>query len=92
MDYVKKDSDASLNSLETSTIKNGQNTLSLSDVLKLNNKKLALDEDVPIIRVVTAAEYAELTKDPNVYYFVYNVDPNLSFVTAQELGNYYTKA
>ena len=91
-DYVKKDSDASLNSLETDTIKNGQNILSLSDVLKLNNKKLALDEDVPVIQVVTQAEFEELTKDPNIYYFIYNTDPELAFVTAQELDNYYTKA
>lgn len=90
--YVKKDSDASLNSLETSTIKNGQNTLLLTDVLKLNNKKLALDDDIPVIQVITAEEYKQITKDPNVYYFVYNTDPNLSFVTAEELGNYYTKA
>ena len=91
-DYVKKDSDASLNSLETATIKNGQNILSLSDILKLNNKKLALDEDVPVIQVVTQEEFEELTKDPNVYYFIYNTDPELAFVTAQELDNYYTKA
>ena len=90
-DYVKKDSDATLNSLETSTIKNGQNTLLLSEVLKLNNEKLALDKDVPVIRVVTAEEYEQLTKDPNVYYFVYNTDPELGFVTAKELENYYTK-
>lgn len=90
--YVKKNSDASLNSLETSTIKNGQNTLLLTDVLKLNNKKLALDDDIPVIQVITASEYEQITKDPNVYYFVYNTDPNLSFVTAKELGNYYTKA
>lgn len=90
--YVKKNSDASLNSLETSTIKNGQNTLLLTDVLKLNNKKLALDDDIPVIQVITASEYEQITKDPNVYYFVYNTDPNLSFVTAEELGNYYTKA
>lgn len=90
--YVKKDSNASLNSLETSTIKNGQNTLLLTDVLKLNNKKLALDDDIPVIQVITAEEYEQITKDPNVYYFVYNTDPNLSFVTAEELGNYYTKA
>ena len=37
--YIKKNSNASLKSLETDTIKNGQNTLQLSDVLKLNNKK-----------------------------------------------------
>lgn len=91
-DYIKKDSDASLNSLETTTIKNGQNILSLSEVLKLNNKKLALDEDVPVIRVVSAAEYEELTKDPNVYYFIYNTDPELAFVMARDLDNYYTKA
>lgn len=91
-DYVKKDSNASLNSLETTTIKNGQNILSLSEVLKLNNKKLALDEDVPVIRVVSAAEYEELTKDPNVYYFIYNTDPELAFVMARDLDNYYTKA
>lgn len=90
--YVKKNSDASLNSLETSTIKNGQNTLLLTDVLKLNNKKLALDDDIPVIQVITAEEYEQIIKDPNVYYFVYNTDPNLSFVTAEELGNYYTKA
>lgn len=89
--YIKKNSDASLNSLETDTIKNGQNTLQLSDVLKLNNKKLALDEDVPVIKVVTAEEYETLTKDPNIYYFVYNTNQNLAFVTAEELENYYTK-
>lgn len=89
--YIKKNSDASLNSLETDTIKNGQNTLQLSDVLKLNNKKLALDEDVPVIKVVTAEEYETLTKDPNIYYFVYNTNQNLAFVTAEELKNYYTK-
>ena len=91
-DYIKKDSDASLNSLETATIKNGQNTLSLSEILKLNNKKLALDEDVPVIQMVTQAEFEELTKDPDVYYFIYNTDPELAFVTAQDLDNYYTKA
>lgn len=91
-DYVKKDSDASLNSLETSTIKNGQNILSLSEILTLNNKKLALDEDVPVIQVVTVDEYEELTKDPNVYYFVYNTNQDLAFVTAEELNNYYTKS
>ena len=91
VDYVKKNSDAALNSLETATIKNGQNTLSLSDVLKLNNKKLALDEDVPVIRVVSQTEYENLTKDPNIYYFVYNTNDNLAFVTAEELDNYYTK-
>ena len=90
--YIKKNSDASLNSLETDTIKNGQNTLQLSDVLKLNNKKLALDEDVPVIKVVTAEEYETLTKDPNIYYFIYNTNQDLAFVTAQDLNNYYTKA
>lgn len=90
-DYIKKDSDASLNSLETDTIKNGQNILSLSEVLKLNNKKLALDEDVPVIQVVSQTEYENLTKDPNIYYFVYNTNANLAFVTAEELENYYTK-
>lgn len=89
--YIKKNSDASLNSLETSTIKNSQNILSVSEVLKLNNKKLALDEDVPIIQVVTQEEYEELIKDPNVYYFVYNTREDLAFVTAEELNNYYTK-
>lgn len=89
--YIKKNSDASLNSLETDTIKNGQNTLQLSDVLKLNNKKLALDEDVPVIKVVTAEEYETLTKDPNIYYFIYNTNQDLAFVTAEELKNYYTK-
>lgn len=89
--YIKKNSDASLNSLETNTIKNGQNTLQLSDVLKLNNKKLALDEDVPVIKVVTAEEYETLTKDPNIYYFIYNTNQDLAFVTAEELKNYYTK-
>ena len=91
-DYIKKNSDASLNSLETDTIKNGQNTLQLSDVLKLNNKKLALDEDVPVIKVVTAEEYETLTKDPNIYYFIYNTNQDLAFVTAQDLNNYYTRA
>ena len=89
--YIKKNSNASLKSLETDTIKNGQNTLQLSDVLKLNNKKLALDEDVPVIKVVTAEEYETLTKDPNIYYFIYNTNQDLAFVTAKELDNYYTK-
>lgn len=89
--YVQKDSDATLNSLETSTVKNGQNTLSLSNILQYNSKTLAFDEDVPVIKVVTPAEYEELTKDPNIYYFIYNTDPELAFVTAQELSNYYTK-
>ena len=90
-DYIKKNSDASLNSLETTTIKNGQNILALSDILELNNKKLALDEDVPVIKVVTAEEYETLTKDPNIYYFIYNTNQDLAFVTAEELKNYYTK-
>ena len=90
-DYIKKNSDASLNSLETTTIKNGQNILALSDILELNNKKLALDEDVPVIKVVTAEEYETLTKDPNIYYFIYNTNQDLAFVTAQDLNNYYTK-
>ena len=42
--------------------------------------------------IIESSEYEQITKDPNVYYFVYNTDPNLSFVTAEELGNYYTKA
>jgi hypothetical protein len=41
--------------------------------------------------MVTQAEFEELTKDPEVYYFVYNTDENLAFVTAEELENYYTK-
>ena len=90
-DYIKKNSDASLNSLEIATIKNGTNTLELSDILKLNEKKLALDEDVPIIKVVTAEEYETLTKDSNIYYFVYNTNQDLAFVTAQDLNSYYTK-
>lgn len=90
--YIKKNSDASLNSLETTTIKNGQNILALSDILELNNKKLALDEDVPVIKVVTAEEYETLTKDPNIYYFIYNTNQDLAFITAQDLNNYYTKA
>lgn len=89
--YVQKDSDASLNSLETTTIKNGVNILTIADVLKFNDKNLALKEDVPVIQVVTQAEFEELTKDPNVYYFVYNTDENLAFVTAEELENYYTR-
>ena len=89
--YIQKDSDASLNSLETDTVKNGANILTIAEVLKFNNKNLALEEDVPVIQVVTQAEFEELTKDPNVYYFVYNTDENLAFVTAEELENYYTK-
>jgi hypothetical protein len=77
--------------LETDTVKNGANTLTIADVIKFNNKNLALEEDVPVIQVVTQTEFEELTKDPNVYYFVYNTDENLAFVTAEELENYYTK-
>lgn len=90
--YVQKDSDASLNSLKTETISHNSNTLTIADVLKFNNKNLALEEDVPVIQMVTQSEFEELTKDPNVYYFVYNTDDNLAFVTADELENYYTKS
>jgi len=55
--YVKKDSDASLNSLETSTIKNGANTLTITDILKLNNKRMAFEDDVPVIRVISQEDY-----------------------------------
>ena len=89
--YVKKNSDASLNSLETSTIKNGDNILNISEILKFNNKQLALEEDIPVIQMVTQEEYENLTKDPDVYYFVYNTQDNLAWVTAEELENYYTK-
>ena len=91
-DFVKKDSDASLNSLETATIKNGSDTLTISEVLKFNNQNLAFEKDVPVIRVVSQEEYEELQKDPDIYYFVYNTDPELAFVLASELENYYTKA
>lgn len=90
-DYVKKNSDATLNSLETETIKYGQDTLTISDVLKLNNQNLAFESDVPVIHMVSQEEYEELQKDPDVYYFVYNTDPELAVVTADELQNYYTK-
>ena len=90
-DYVKKNSDATLNSLETETIKYEQNILAISNVLKLNNQNLAFEKDVPVIRVVSQEEYEELQKDPDVYYFVYNTDPELAFVLASELENYYTK-
>ena len=90
--YVQKDSDASLNSLKTETISHNSNTLTIADVLKFNNKNLALEEDVPVIQMVTQSEFEELTKDPNVYYFVYNTDDSLAFVTADELKNYYTKS
>jgi hypothetical protein len=89
--YVKKNSDASLNSLETSTIKNGDNILNISEILKFNNKQLALEEDIPVIQMVTQEEYKNITKDPDVYYFVYNTQDNLAWVTAEELENYYTK-
>ena len=89
--YVQKDSDASLNSLDTETISHDGNTLTIADIIKFNNKNLALEEDVPVIQMVTQAEFEELTKDPEVYYFVYNTDENLAFVTAEELENYYTK-
>lgn len=89
--YVAKDSDASLNSLETSTIKNGANTLVITNLLKLNNKKMAFEDDVPVIQVISQEAFEELEKDPDVFYFVYNTNENLAFVTAQELQNYYTK-
>jgi hypothetical protein len=90
--YVKKDSDASLNSLETSTIKNGANTLTITDILKLNNKRMAFEDDIPVIQLVSQEDYEQLEKDPDVYYFVYNTNPELAFVLASELQNYYTKA
>ena len=89
--YIQKNSDASLNSLETSTIKNGSDTLMISEILKFNNKNLAFEEDIPAIKMVSQDEFEELAKDPNIYYFVYNTNENLAFVTAEELENYYTK-
>jgi hypothetical protein len=41
--------------------------------------------------MVSQEEFEELTKDPDVYYFVYNTDAELAFVTASELRNYFTK-
>ena len=89
--YIQKNSDASLNSLETGTIKNGSDTLMISEILKFNNKNLAFEEDIPAIKMVSQDEFEELAKDPNIYYFVYNTNENLAFVTAEELENYYTK-
>lgn len=89
--YVEKNSDAALNSLETSTIKNGVNTVVISDTVKLNNEALAFNKDVPVIKVISQEAYGQLQeKDPNVYYLIYGTDENLAFVTAQELQNYYT--
>lgn len=89
--YIQKNSDASLNSLETKTIKNGSDTLMISEILKFNNKNLAFEEDIPVIEMVSQDEFEKLAKDPNIYYFVYNTNENLAFVTAEELQNYYTK-
>ena len=90
--YVEKNSDATLNSLETTTVKNGNNVVTISSQLLLNNKPLALSEDVPVIQTISKTAYDALNeKDPDVYYFIYNVDPELAFVTAQELSSYYTK-
>lgn len=90
--YVQKDSDASLNSLETSTIKNGANTLVIANILKLNNKRVAFNEDIPVIETISQEEFEALSeKDPDVYYFVYNTNENLAFVTATDLQNYYTQ-
>ena len=75
---------------------------------KINNEQLIIDvapqgmsiggdpiaklSDVPEIKMVSQDKFEELTKDPNVYYFVYNTNQDLAFVTAQDLNNYYTKA
>ena len=75
---------------------------------KVNDKQLIIDitpqgmsigsdpiaklSDVPEIKMVSQDKFEELTKDPNVYYFVYNTNQDLAFVTAQDLNNYYTKA
>ena len=90
--YVEKNSDATLNSLETSTVKNGNNIVTINSQLLFNNKPVAFSEDVPVIQTISKTAYDELVeKNPDVYYFVYNVDPELAFVTASELSNYYTK-
>ena len=75
---------------------------------KINNEQLIIDvapqgmsiggdpiaklSDIPEIKMVSQDKFEELTKDPNVYYFVYNTNQDLAFVTAQDLNNYYTKA
>ena len=75
---------------------------------KINNEQLIIDvtpqgmsigsdpiaklSDVPEIKMVSQDKFEELTKDPNVYYFVYNTNQDLAFVTAQDLNNYYNKA
>jgi hypothetical protein len=91
--YVKKDSDASLNSLETSTIKNGQNVLSITDLLTLNSKKLAFEEDVPKLITLTKAEYLALVAndelDLDAYYHI--TDDSDTYVLASQLVDYYTK-
>lgn len=92
--YVKKDSDATLNSLETSTIKNGINTLTITDLLTLNNKKIAFEEDIPKMITLTKAEYDALVAndelDEEAYYHI--TDDTDTYVLASQLVDYYTKA
>jgi len=91
--YVKKDSDASLNSLETSTIKNGANTLTITNQLNLNDKKLAFDEDIPKLVTLTKAEYEALIAnnelDEDAYYHI--TDDTDTYVLISQLADYYTK-
>lgn len=91
---VIKDSDASLNSLKTSTIIGGNSTINIGDNVSINGKEVAITENVPTIVVLDQEEYENLTDpDPNVYYMTHGTESDAGGVVTSSYieKNYYTQ-
>lgn len=91
---IDTDSDASLNSLQVATITNEENVLSIGQSITINNETLALDKNVPKIKVMDQQEYEALeTKDPDTYYMTHGTEEdNSGMVTSSFLEeNYYNQ-
>lgn len=80
--------------VSTPKITNGDDSIEIKEGgLQVNTKKVALEEQLIPMIVMSRAEYdAEEEHNSNAYYFLYNTDETQALVTAAELLNYYTKA
>lgn len=91
---VDKDSDTSLKSVSVPLIKNGETMVKLDNQkIYINDYPVALDKNVPKIKVISQHAYDEMTEfEPDVYYMTYNREEEDAWVTANILKNYYSKA
>lgn len=91
---VTKDSDASLNSLKTSTITGGNSVVTIGDNVAVNGKEVAIAENVPNIVVLDQDEYENLTDpDPDTYYMTHGTGSDDGGVVTSTYikKNYYTQ-